>query len=283
MSGSAGAGKSTVISCLYQLVSHYFSKMPHLANSNFKPDTVRLCAPSGKAAFLINGSTLHSSFALPIVQFGGSMPELSEDIANTIRTELFNLKLLIIDEISMVGSRVLHQVDTRLRQIMGLNKSFGGVSVLLVGDLHQLPPVIDKPIYFAPNNNPLNIFTENTLWKEFSYFELTEIMREEDDIFFIHALNNLAIGNMSEEDIKLIRTRETQDILIPSNTIRLYAENVDVDNFNAIKIKENVSKQHYILRCRSYCFIHFPTKKFNSKIIRDFKRETKERHWRVTI
>ena len=75
------------------------------------------------------------------------MPELSADIANTIRENLFELKLLIIDEISMVGSTMFSRIDTRLRQIMGRNRSFGGVSVLMVGDLYQLPPVVDTSIY----------------------------------------------------------------------------------------------------------------------------------------
>ena len=198
--------------------------MSHLVDPNFQPETVRLCAPSGKAAFLINGSTLHSAFALPVVQFGGEMPKLSEDIANTIRNELYNLKFLIIDEISMVGCRVLYQVDTRLRQIMGFNKYFGGVSVLLVGGFYQLPPVMDKPI-FCEINNPLNLFVENSVWLEFSYYELTEIIRQKNDINFINALNNLAVRNMSDEDIRLIKTREVAESLVPSNAIRLYSEN----------------------------------------------------------
>ena len=88
----------------------------------------------GKAAFLIEGVTLHTAFALPISQFGGPMPELSTEVANTIREKLFNIKLLIIDEISMVGSTLFSRVDSRLRQIMGVNTPFGGISVLIVGD-----------------------------------------------------------------------------------------------------------------------------------------------------
>ena len=91
------------------------------------------------------------------------MSELSADIANTIRENFQSVKLLIIDEISMVGSNMLARIDTRLRQIFGVNKSFGGISVVLVGYLYQLPPVMDRPIYTASKYSELSVFCENIL------------------------------------------------------------------------------------------------------------------------
>lgn len=88
----------------------------------------------------LTGVTSHKAFALPVQKFGGRMPELSHDTANTIREKFRDLKHLIIDEISMVGRSLLCRMDTRLRQIMGFNESYGGTSVLVVGDLNQLPP-----------------------------------------------------------------------------------------------------------------------------------------------
>lgn len=107
---------------------------------------VLLCAPSTKAAFQISGMTLHTVFALLITQFRGLMPELSSDIANTIREQFINLKLIVNDEISMVSSTLLSHVDSRLRKIMGINCSFGGISVIAVRDLHQFPAVMNSPI-----------------------------------------------------------------------------------------------------------------------------------------
>lgn len=95
---------------------------------------------------------------LPITQFRGQTPELSADVANTIRENLFELKLLIIDELSMVGSTMLTRVDTQLRQIMECANSFGGVSVIVVGNLYQLPPVMDNPVYSTPKTSMLSIF-----------------------------------------------------------------------------------------------------------------------------
>ncbi|XP_043477547.1 uncharacterized protein LOC122508333 [Leptopilina heterotoma] len=102
------------------------------------------------------------AFALPITQFGGKIQELSSNVANSLREKINDVQLLIIDEVSMVGSTTLNRVDIRLRQIKGVNDSFGGVSVILVGDLHQLPPVMDKPIYLTPNTFDLSILASAT-------------------------------------------------------------------------------------------------------------------------
>ena len=102
-----GVGKSTVIRVLYEgLVA--------------KPDAIKvlLASPIGKAAFNIRGMTLHSAFALPVTEFNGEMPNLSSDVCNTLRSKLCCLKVIIIDEISMVGSKILSQVNTRLKAIM---------------------------------------------------------------------------------------------------------------------------------------------------------------------
>lgn len=236
LSGSAGVGKSLVIKAIFQLVTSYFDNQP---GGNKDDIVVLLCAPSGKAAFLINGMTLHTAFALPVSQFGGQMPQLSSDLANKIRNKLINLKLLIIDEISMVGSTLFSRVDTRLRQVLGINKSFGGISVICVGDLQQLPPVMDTHIFKASIHNDIHIFLDvNPLWDEFEFYELTEIMRQKNEIEFITALNNLAQNSMSEEDLKLITSRQVSDTDVPTEAIRLFAENQHVDDFNIEKIRK---------------------------------------------
>lgn len=100
LSGSTGVGKSTVINVLYQTNTKYYDNLPGDNPDSFK---VLLTAFSGKAAFLINGTTLHTAFALPINQFGGKMPKLSDDIANSLRAKLKDVKIIIPDEISMIG------------------------------------------------------------------------------------------------------------------------------------------------------------------------------------
>lgn len=159
LAGSAGVGKSTVINALYQLVTYYFD---HLPGSN--PDTLKvlITAFAGKAAFLVNGTTLHSAFALPVKKRSGNKPlvNLSDDLANTIRIELNDVKLIIIDEISMVDNLILNQVNARLTQVTGCSLPFGGISIIVVGDLNQLPPVSGKPVFIAPDQSDTAIFSD---------------------------------------------------------------------------------------------------------------------------
>lgn len=105
LSGSAGVGKSTVVNTLYQLITNYYD---NLVGGNIDKIIVLLCAPSGKAAFLINGVTLDTAFALPCRNFGSDLAQLSSDTANTIRAQLSNIQLVIIDEISMVSCTMLN-------------------------------------------------------------------------------------------------------------------------------------------------------------------------------
>jgi len=169
------------------------------------------------------------------------MPALSSDVTNSLRAKLIDLKLLIIDEVSMVGSRTLNRIDTRLRQIMGRPESFGRVAVLVVGDLHHLVPVMDSPVWKAPKTNELSIFNDrNPLWEEFSFYELSEIMRQKGEADFIRTLNNIANNTMTEEDYHLLETRivdpKTQPV--PEEAIWLYPENALVNAFNERKIRE---------------------------------------------
>ena len=107
-----------------------------------KPDViVLLTAPTGDvASFNIQGMTLHSALLLPTSKFSYQL--LSQDKLNTLRTKLSNLQLLIIDEVSMVGSNMLLQIHKRLQQLKGKGDEtiFGDVSILAVRDLFQLQP-----------------------------------------------------------------------------------------------------------------------------------------------
>lgn len=240
LSGAAGVGKSTVINAINQLVSHHCDQVRGPNHDSVK---VLLTAFSGKAAYIINGTTLHTAFALPFSQFGGELTTLSNDVANTIRTSLIHLELLIIDEISMVGSKILTWVHHRLVEIFGRNEPFGGISVIVVGDLHQLPPVGDRKVFQpfdSPNNNRIGklLGPVSPLWSVFEYFPLTQVMRQKDDVDFVNALNHLAIGEMTDNDIKLMKSRETNEKDVPVEAIRLYKTNDDVNAYNKKRIHE---------------------------------------------
>ena len=232
--GGAGVGKSTVIRVLYEGLVRYINSLP-----GTKPDAIKalLTAPTGKAAFNIHGMTLYSAFALPVTEFNGEMPNLSSDVSNTLRSKLSCLKVIIIDEISMVGSKILSQVNNRLKAIMDNSLDFGGVSIISVGDFHQLRPVKDSYVFQVPisSSNNYDGLVGTYLWEKFSFIKLIEIMRQRDDQNFARALNNFANCCMSENDIDLFMSRIIgKDSIgnLPIKSIHLFSTNAIVNAHN---------------------------------------------------
>ena len=113
-----------------------------------------------------------------------------------LEAKFIDLKLIIIDEISMVGIRMFGHLDARLKQIFKNTEAFGGLSILVFGDLKQLPPVGDKWIFNTNTSNPYGIIVGEALWQKFSFYELTEIMRQREDRRFAQALNSIAADRM---------------------------------------------------------------------------------------
>ena len=121
LSGGAGVGKSTVTNALYEALIRFLNC---IAGEN--PDEVKVVrtAPTGKAAFNIKGNTLHAAFKIPANR-GFEYCTLDSDRLNTIRAKLNKLRVIFIDEISMVGSGMFNFLNLRLQQIMGTNEPFG--------------------------------------------------------------------------------------------------------------------------------------------------------------
>ena len=231
VTGGAGVGKSVLIQCIYQTVIRMYNRTPGAVINELK---CLLTSYTGKAAFNIRGLTLHSAFALPVTQAGETWTELSRDVANTIAQSLKSLKILIIDEISMVGARTFNQVDKRLRQIMQKNCPFGGVSVLVFGDFRQLRPVGDTYIFTGDSSNMYHKLIGNPLWNLFKMYRLTEIMRQKDDLLFAEALNAISIGKMEAKHIELMKSRTSQFLSLDTRkkSINLFWKNEDVDAYN---------------------------------------------------
>ena len=171
LSGGAGVGKSVVVKALYQGLQRYLC-----SKEGEDPDDTRilLCAPTGKAAYNINGVTLHSAFSVQPSK--GFNQTLSCDVLNTLRMKYRNLSMIIIDEISMVGNKMFCLLQTRLQRIKDNKQTFGGVSIIAVGDFFQLKPVFDGWIFNNLEKGMLSLAPN--LWREFfCMHELTQIMR----------------------------------------------------------------------------------------------------------
>ncbi len=139
--GVAGTGKS----CLIDLLSRHLNYHAYLEGRT-SPVVLR-GAPTGVAAYNINGSTLHRLLSLPVNnKFEDLVPERLQRYQSAFR----DIWLLIIDEKSMIGLRALHRIDVRLRQIRHYpDLPFGGLHILFCGDFGQLSPVLGKPLHHS--------------------------------------------------------------------------------------------------------------------------------------
>ena len=237
LSGPGGVGKSHVI----KLVHSDTLKLLKLSGA-FEPDDViaLLTAPTGVAAFNINGMTLHSAFLLGRSKYSGFQP-LSHDRLNTLRTKLSRLMFVIIDEVSMVGSNMLLEIHKRLQQIKGVSddKVFGGVSILAVGDLYQLPPVGQAPLFSTVSDCYAQLYGSGSLWVDhFLMLELTEVMRQRGDSAFSELLCRARTNSCTPDDIRTLKSREipvdTADY--PTQALHVYRINADVDTRNTVML-----------------------------------------------
>ena len=238
ISGGAGVGKSTLIKAVQQCLNRYW-----IHQLNVTPDTVKIlpCSPFGRPAAALKGFTLHYA-----MQFGNynlrdicyNAKLLNADKRNTLQCLYTDLKIIIIDEISLCGAHMLWALNIRLQEIFDSQLPFAGLSLIVVGDLNQLPPINDSPVYACPND-PLQKISGPELWSHFRLYELTEIMRQKDDLKFAMALNNLAVGSTTDEDDELFRSRQLSNLnvelfdLLPTVTC-LYHANIKADAHNSL-------------------------------------------------
>ena len=194
LSGQGGTGKSTLIRLITQ----------SLRSRGFR---VLLCASSGKAARLIGGHTVHSAFKLH--QNGLFMNAQLEGQQGTRHFNyLATVDVIIIDEISMLTASALHGVHQALNYVVTRGTTqrghmvFGRKSVLSIGDLYQLPAV-ERAQYREQ-------VYHSTLWSEFKFLELTQIMRlDDEEIEFAGLLSRARKGwqHLTDDDWTLLETR----------------------------------------------------------------------------
>ncbi len=205
VSGVGGTGKSFIIKILKLWIKQNLQK------------EVAVTAPTGIAAFNISGLTIHRLLQLP-VQHGDapSYKPLNDTILKILRAKLKNVALIIIDEISMVSNITLLYIHLRLCEIYnttGENDGwFGKVNVLLFGDLLQLPPVNQNPPFIQISDKERNkcfpsLYISN-IWNLFTYDELTQNMRQKDDLNFINILLRIRLGIVTNDDMRILNDRK---------------------------------------------------------------------------
>jgi len=262
LTGKAGTGKTTFLK--------------YIRDNSFKKMAV--VAPTGVAAINAGGTTMHSFFQLPFgpfiptPQFGWNATEPGYTDPNSLfrnirfngnkRELLQELELLVIDEVSMVRADMLDAVDAILRHFREQPLlPFGGLQVLYIGDLYQLPPVVSKEewkLLESHYQSPFFFDAQVIRQSPPVYLELTKIYRQ-NEARFIHLLNNIRNNQVGPEDLELLHDYY-QPEFIPSkkdNYITLTSHNAKADSIN----QEELDK----LRGRQHSFEASVTGEFNDK------------------
>ena len=232
--GGAGCGKSFVINLMTQWQERILRESGDDPNQPY----ILKCAFTGTAASIINGQTLHNAFSF---SFGNEYFSLSDKTRDARRRSLKNLKIVIIDEFSMVKADMLYQLDLRLKELKETpDVPFGGVAVFLFGDLLQLKPTAARYIFDEPANQQFQIsHAIESLWQKFEVVNLTHNHRQGKDKEFASLLNRIRVGNATDEDFELLETRimKQNDQGIPKDALYLSAVNADVNKINEEKLE----------------------------------------------
>lgn len=224
LTGSAGTGKTFVINKYIQ----------YLRERGVEPAIV---APTGIAASHIGGKTIHSFFSL------GIRENIEDYYLRWLKKQPFlekrfkYLKVLIIDEISMVSPELFASMDRILKAFKENEKPFGGVQVVLSGDFFQLPPVAKGP-------RQIKFVWQTELWQEMGLriCYLQEKFRQgEDDLAGI--LDEIRSGEVSEGSMDIFRSCYKKNLTAEFNITKLYTHNIDVDRINDTELNKLPGKE----------------------------------------
>ncbi len=227
ITGKAGTGKSVLL--------QYF-------RANTKKQAV-VCAFTGVAALNVGGQTINSLFKIPPGFVHFDQLTLSQKTATLLR----HIDTVVIDEVSMVRADMMDAIDVLLRKARGNDIPFGGVQIVMFGDLYQLPPIVaDRELhkYFADNHGGFHFFNAHAWHKaKLNIYELTNVFRQKDDQNFLRALNTIRRGDANDETLGVLNGRVVSSIP-EDGVIILATTNAIVDQINYRRLSQINEKQY---------------------------------------
>lgn len=233
LTGKAGTGKTTFLKEIVRQTSKRFA----------------VVAPTGVAAINAGGVTIHSFFQLPLCPYLPDVKELVTEYQmpermRSLRKErvkiLRTLDLLIIDEISMVRADILDAIDDILKRYRRNDRPFGGVQLLMIGDIQQLPPVVkesERPFMEQVYSSPF--FFNSKVLQRLPYvtIQLEKVHRQSDRIF-LDILNEVRSGMPGDAALNELNKRLFPGFVPPEDErwIRLTTHNAQADSVNEAKM-----------------------------------------------
>jgi ATP-dependent exoDNAse (exonuclease V) alpha subunit len=253
LTGKAGTGKTTFLNDFVKKTRKKYI----------------VVAPTGIAAINAGGVTIHSMFGLPLRTFLPTTDRIDGSLANNIADLMPHFKyrkdklkllreveVLIIDEVSMLRADVLDMMDFSLRFIRRNNQRFGGVQMLFIGDLYQLPPVVrDEHILKMCYQSPF--FFDSLAIKDIPLLtiELTKVYRQSDEKF-LDILNAIRDGDVANINFEELNKRYDPDFKAGTESyVYLCSHNKMADEINQEKLEE----------------IDLTVKTYEAKLFGDFK------------
>ena len=240
---NAGCGKSFLTKVLFQSLTKTFS----YRNAELDKPNVLLPTPTGLESVNIDGTTTHTGLGIPIGNFGSKLPSLSDKMKSNLRNKLFQVKWLIIDEISMVSNDLLLHVNCRVVEIFGCRTDIPFVEIIIiaVGDILQLPPVRTRTVYSEYKSDCLNFAP---LWELFKTAKLNEVMRQRGDAEIIDLLSHIRVTESNSCDLEILKSKFifTNSANYPRDALHIFRENITAAAHNTAMLQPNINKLHSI-------------------------------------
>lgn len=230
LTGRAGTGKTTFLRNVQKSVDKQFVTL----------------APTGVAAILAGGDTIHSFFGLPMeVCPPGTCGKMNQARILT----LLHTDTIIIDEVSMVRCDIIDAIDYTLRKALRTTQPFGGKQIIFVGDMFQLPPVVrqgaEKELLHDIYQTDDFFFYKANVIKRMRLvkIEFQKVYRQDDDKRFLQILENVRMNKVTPEDIMHLNHRVTQPQAEDGMVITLTSRNNTADDINQKRLAEIGSEE----------------------------------------
>lgn len=205
--------------------------------------TLAVVAPSGIAAIEAGGQTIHSFFGFNTAAFAPGSKDGKLNLTQGQVEYINRLQVLIIDEVSMVRADLLDHIDSRLRRIRHIDRPFAGVQVVMIGDLKQLPPVVDRrDDEILDDFYKSGFFFESQAFRasDFLFIEFKKVYRQENEAF-ISLLNRVRDNEATDKDIDVLNKRYTEhcnEDYVHLTTHRRIAKRINKERLEALPGKE---------------------------------------------
>lgn len=230
LTGRAGTGKTTFLRNVQKMVDKQFITL----------------APTGVAAILAGGDTIHSFFGLPMeVCTPGTCGKMNEARILT----LLHADTIIIDEVSMVRCDIVDAIDCTLRRTLRTTLPFGGKQIIFVGDMFQLPPVVRQGaerelLHDIYRSNDFFFYKADAIKRmRLAKIEFQKVYRQDEDPQFLRILENVRMNKVTADDIMLLNRRVVKPEPKDGMVITLASLNKTADGINQQRLAEIDSEE----------------------------------------